>query len=396
MNTLEYFLSALRPAPPPSPRASTSQLPISAALSPSAAGADDDVAELVGAVDVDEEAASAVLGESARRADDGIVEADEQEQPISAAGTVSPSRRSSRKGKARAAAPASFAGDAETLASEDPVRDGETVKTELERGEGVESAFGEDGGSAVPSSPPPSYDDTMASADPEKGVVVEAAPGTSASSAGLVVVNSPTTWPWMARLARWWPFRLSVSIYVLVRRFLSLFGLSYSPRPGYNALLAPAHSPLSSEPSDPAQLDEKGTTAKRHARIASLALTLSQRSHPPSAQSSSSPTPSPSPSAIPRAHLPPPKLTPKTLVLDLDETLIHSIRSGGSFGKRGAPKGLKTRVVEVMLDGRSTVYTVYKRPWVDFFLRKVRRPSVSLSCALPVSPNRSALSPVQR
>ncbi|TNY17699.1 NLI interacting factor, partial [Rhodotorula diobovata] len=28
-------------------------------------------------------------------------------------------------------------------------------------------------------------------------------------------------------------------------------------------------------------------------------------------------------------------------------------------------------VVEVVLDGRSTVYTVYKRPWVDFFLRKV-------------------------
>ncbi|GAA5836402.1 hypothetical protein JCM9279_000381 [Rhodotorula babjevae] len=357
MNTLEYFLSALRPAPPPSPRASTSHLPISAALSSSAAEADDD-----------EETGSSTSSEPARRPDDGTVEADEQEQPVLTAVVAPPSRRSSRKGKARAVAPVPLEADAEPLAREDPVRDGETVKTELERGEGVESAFVEDSGSAVPSSPPPSYDDTMATADPEKGVVAEAAPGTSASSTGLVAVNSPSTWPWMTRLARWWPFRLSVSVYVLVRRFLSLFGLPYSPRPSYNALLAPA---LSTESSDPAQLDEKGTSAKRHARIASLALTLSQRSLPPSATSSSSPTPSPSPSAIPRAHLPPPKLTPKTLVLDLDETLIHSIRSGGSFGKRGAPKGLKTRVVEVMLDGRSTVYTVYKRPWVDFFLRKV-------------------------
>ncbi|GAA5938902.1 hypothetical protein JCM3775_003159 [Rhodotorula graminis] len=367
MNTLEYFLSALRPAPPPSPRASTSQLPISAALSPASAEPDDDVAELVGEVDAAEQSVAAAASEPARRAG----EAGEQDEQVSAGAVVPPSRRSSRKGKARAAATEPLDAVGDPLAREDPVRDGETVKTELERGEGVEPTFVDDAGVAVPSAPPPSYNDTMASTDPEKGVVVESATGTSASPAGLAVVNSSATWPWMTRLARWWPFRLSVSFYVLVRRFLSLFGLSYSPRPGYNALLAPAHSPLSSEPSDAAQLDEKGTSSKRHARIASLALTLSQRSLPGSAQSSSSPTPSPSPSAIPRAHLPPPKLTPKTLVLDLDETLIHSIRSGGSFGKRGAPKGLKTRVVEVMLDGRSTVYTVYKRPWVDFFLRKV-------------------------
>ena len=74
---------------------------------------------------------------------------------------------------------------------------------------------------------------------------------------------------------------------------------------------------------------------------------------------------------------------PKTLILDLDETLIHSTSrpmnsygSGGtnllglnSFGRRN--KGIG-HTVEVTLGGRSTIYHVYKRPFVDFFLRTVR------------------------
>src|SRR5258706_9456262 len=98
------------------------------------------------------------------------------------------------------------------------------------------------------------------------------------------------------------------------------------------------------------------------------------------------------PVAITPVSTPPPKKTPglhlqKTLVLDLDETLIHSTsrpmhaHTGGGnlfnipglgfiFGnKRGARAS--GHMVEVVLGGRSTLYHVYKRPFVDYFLRKV-------------------------
>ncbi|KAH8118281.1 NIF-domain-containing protein [Phellopilus nigrolimitatus] len=83
----------------------------------------------------------------------------------------------------------------------------------------------------------------------------------------------------------------------------------------------------------------------------------------------------------------PAKVTPlhtrKTLVLDLDETLIHSTTrplfpSGGNsgilnFGSLiGFGRNRKAgHMVEVVLGGRSTLYHVYKRPFVDYFLRKV-------------------------
>jgi CTD nuclear envelope phosphatase 1 len=84
----------------------------------------------------------------------------------------------------------------------------------------------------------------------------------------------------------------------------------------------------------------------------------------------------------------------KTLILDLDETLIHStsramtiqssgvgggsglvgINLSGLFGSQrrggGGARG-EGHTVEVVLGGRSTLYHVYKRPFVDHFLKKV-------------------------
>lgn len=93
-------------------------------------------------------------------------------------------------------------------------------------------------------------------------------------------------------------------------------------------------------------------------------------------------TPQPGVPRAPRIHQTPFHLQ-KTLILDLDETLIHStsrpIGAGhagggmlgmgsGLFGRRSRREG---HTIEVVLNGRSTTYHVYKRPFVDFFLKKV-------------------------
>ncbi|WVQ96655.1 hypothetical protein IAU59_003761 [Kwoniella sp. CBS 9459] len=90
------------------------------------------------------------------------------------------------------------------------------------------------------------------------------------------------------------------------------------------------------------------------------------------------------PLRVPRPHQTPFHLQ-KTLILDLDETLIHSTSrplSGSSSGGGGIlglslgglvgrGKGREGHAVEVVLNGRSTMYHVYKRPYVDHFLKKV-------------------------
>lgn len=43
--------------------------------------------------------------------------------------------------------------------------------------------------------------------------------------------------------------------------------------------------------------------------------------------------------------------------------------TGGLLGSNARARG--GHMVEVVLNGRSTLYTVYKRPFVDYFLRKV-------------------------
>lgn len=56
----------------------------------------------------------------------------------------------------------------------------------------------------------------------------------------------------------------------------------------------------------------------------------------------------------------------KTLVLDLDETLIHSTSKGS--------RRMKGHMVEVLVGNTVVVYHVYKRPHTDYFLRKVGLP----------------------
>ncbi|KAJ7068248.1 NLI interacting factor-like phosphatase [Mycena amicta] len=86
--------------------------------------------------------------------------------------------------------------------------------------------------------------------------------------------------------------------------------------------------------------------------------------------SSRSPTPTTSTTRRTPFHI-----MPKTLVLDLDETLIHSTSRplpsarSGFFGLDGNQSS--GHMVEVVLGGHSTLYHVYKRPFADFFLRTV-------------------------
>ena len=52
----------------------------------------------------------------------------------------------------------------------------------------------------------------------------------------------------------------------------------------------------------------------------------------------------------------------KILVLDLDETLVHSSSRGSRY---------HDHVIEVLIEKHVCLYYVYKRPHVDYFLKKV-------------------------
>ena len=91
----------------------------------------------------------------------------------------------------------------------------------------------------------------------------------------------------------------------------------------------------------------------------------------------------------------------KTLVLDLDETLIHSTSRpfanfshspSSLFGLKAFRRGslCNSHTVEVVLGGKRTTYHVYKRPFVDYFLRKVR-PGGHIRFAWLIVPRRSRL-----
>jgi len=157
------------------------------------------------------------------------------------------------------------------------------------------------------------------------------------------------------------------------------------------------HKAMAQELKEPAKLPEPPAL---EAATATAAAVVSAQP-PPKASASAKPIPR-GPSSVIRQ-------TPKILVLDLDETLIHSTsrpRPGYELGHRGGPGAgatallrggfgfgwllgldglgallglrgrahpgrLRTHMVEVVLEGRSLIYHVYKRPWVDYFLRKV-------------------------
>lgn len=134
----------------------------------------------------------------------------------------------------------------------------------------------------------------------------------------------------------------------------------------------------------------KGRAARRAAAAKASASASDSEKHPSTPQSTAAVL-----AKVPRApgssiihH------SPKILVLDLDETLIHSTSrsptllisgrtttsgflgletAGAALGLRANdnPRRIRPHMVEVVLDGRSVLYHVYKRPWADYFLRKV-------------------------
>ncbi|KAI8339531.1 NLI interacting factor-like phosphatase-domain-containing protein [Chlamydoabsidia padenii] len=61
----------------------------------------------------------------------------------------------------------------------------------------------------------------------------------------------------------------------------------------------------------------------------------------------------------------------KTLVLDLDETLVHSVRLGSPESTCPVSPCIKRTQIEVQNDKQSLLYQVYKRPHVDFFLKTI-------------------------
>lgn len=138
---------------------------------------------------------------------------------------------------------------------------------------------------------------------------------------------------------------------------------------------SPGYSITSSPPRNPAIISIKRDLHRTVSEPPIASETAPQTPSP----GSGTHTPSSSQSHITRKT---PFHLPKTLVLDLDETLIHSTsrpfhypdsKRSGLLGLIGSGKKNKgaSHMVEVVLGGRRTCYHVYKRPFVDYFLRKV-------------------------
>lgn len=78
----------------------------------------------------------------------------------------------------------------------------------------------------------------------------------------------------------------------------------------------------------------------------------------------------PPPRLFPLSRNPEKRRKKKTLLLDLDETLIHSL-------SRGTPRSLGSsgscHMIELKVNNVATLYYVYKRPFCDFFLKEVSK-----------------------
>lgn len=254
--------------------------------------------------------------------------------------------------------------------------------------------------------PPPTVSLNNSSAPPEPSSLPQVSPfpGTSSSRDAFPTKNELSSSP-VTSLTPSTSSPLLNLIHYCFRRLLALVGLC-AVKPSSTRLAVSPHSSLENSQSHSSpfrwfSILRPALSRKRSTSEASFSLQLLRQvdtnpipSNPSSnpnnnpnnmnvnyiPDSDRSPTPSPSlrPSSISsqssKAAL---SLLsrPKVLVLDLDETLIHSTsRLGGLPGVASGSwrsSGLKVRVVEVVFEGKSVVYHVYKRPWVDFFLRKV-------------------------
>ncbi|CAM0138784.1 unnamed protein product [Umbelopsis sp. WA50703] len=150
--------------------------------------------------------------------------------------------------------------------------------------------------------------------------------------------------------------------------------LNSSPIPRTISLSSIPQTFNDSSPSSP-QIHKSASKQRDLSRLGEVDETIPQT--PPTPQSPHTPpkqqntsstakverTPTPSiPHPLPLSYY-----RSKTLVLDLDETLIHSTsRGNGVPGASG-----RAHVIEVVVDKHACLYYVYKRPHVDYFLRKV-------------------------
>lgn len=70
-------------------------------------------------------------------------------------------------------------------------------------------------------------------------------------------------------------------------------------------------------------------------------------------------------------------LPKKILVLDLDETLVHSHHDCAPRNAGAQPTGPPDFIVRVEIEKHPVRFFVYKRPHVDYFLETVRKMNYS-------------------